>query len=556
MFDGVFQGSNSQCASSDCHGACCLNADNCVIIEGENCPGDFRGTGTNCAELEPPCADFAGGACCRDDGTCADGVSRDTCIFINDGDYQGDFSLCKFTDCTATGACCFEDDNCINLTEAGCTERAAATGLDAVFLGKGTECTLIIDLNQTCPEIGACCLGDLLDCIELTDIECLQSGGVFLGLGQPCVAEICECEGGCDDGIACTFDDCNPATQTCINVPSDALCDDSIDCTIDECDPTVGCFNLPDDVACDDGDPCTIDTCDTSTGCMNTPIVCDDGIACTVDICDANGQCQFAPSSTLCDDSVGCTSDICDPDNGCINSPSNAACEDGNVCTIDTCDPVADCQQANVVCPSDGNPCTDDVCLPNQGCVNQPNFDPCNDGQICTANDTCNMGMCVGGLPLDCDDNDACTNDQCQPGVGCISTFACIDGDVCTQDICISPAIGCLNPPVICPDDGDLCTVEVCDAGSGGCIVAPRECPNDQRCETSTGMCVCPEVCGDLDFDDDVDEDDYELFLFTFGSSSGEPRFNICADYDEDGAVTLVDFQQWRLCFFAFVGLP
>src|SRR5262245_34119510 len=55
---------------------------------------------------------------------------------------------------------------------------------------------------------------------------------------------------------------------------------------------------------------------------------------------------------------------------------------------------------AQVQCPNgcdDGNPCTDDLCDPTLGCVHFNNNNPCSDGNACTANDVCSGGACVGG---------------------------------------------------------------------------------------------------------------------------------------------------------------
>jgi hypothetical protein len=58
---------------------------------------------------------------------------------------------------------------------------------------------------------------------------------------------------------------------------------------------------------------------------------------------------------------------------------------------------------------------------------------------------------------------------------------------------------------------------------------------------------VC--ICGDFDNDNDVDEDDYWLFLDAFGSCVGDPKYLEDADFDEDGCITLVDYQAWIQCY-------
>jgi hypothetical protein len=56
-----------------------------------------------------------------------------------------------------------------------------------------------------------------------------------------------------------------------------------------------------------------------------------------------------------------------------------------------------------------------------------------------------------------------------------------------------------------------------------------------------------PEVLpGDLDCDDDVDADDYTIFVGAFGHCEGATGFNVMTDYDQDGCTTLVDYRLWR----------
>ena len=50
---------------------------------------------------------------------------------------------------------------------------------------------------------------------------------------------------------------------------------------------------------------------------------------------------------------------------------------------------------------------------------------------------------------------------------------------------------------------------------------------------------------GDLDGDADVDSDDYELFKASYGKFIFSPSCSTAADYDDDGIVTLVDYQIW-----------
>jgi hypothetical protein len=61
---------------------------------------------------------------------------------------------------------------------------------------------------------------------------------------------------------------------------------------------------------------------------------------------------------------------------------------------------------------------------------------------------------------------------------------------------------------------------------------------------------------GDLDNDDDVDADDFDLFLIALGHSTGDLSYNPAADMDGDGTVTFVDYQQWMQAYRDAIGQP
>ena len=79
-------------------------------------------------------------------------------------------------------------------------------------------------------------------------------------------AETCDayghCQSGtdvdCDDSVTCTDDSCNEDTDSCDNVPNDALCDDGLYCNgAETCDPVLDC--QPGSYACGDGAWCDED---------------------------------------------------------------------------------------------------------------------------------------------------------------------------------------------------------------------------------------------------------------------------------------------------------
>lgn len=139
----------------------------------------------------------------------------------------------------------------------------------------------------------------------------------------------------------------------------------------------------------------------------------------------------------------------------------------------------------------DGNPCTDDYCDPELGCVYTFNTVSCDDGDACTTGDTCSQGVCVGGPPPNCDDGNVCTDDSCDSEIGCVNTnntAPCSDGNACTtNDTCGGGA--CIGgPPPNC-DDGNVCTNDACDPAVG-CVYVN----NTNSCDDGN-LCTTGDVC-------------------------------------------------------------
>lgn len=284
----------------------------------------------------------------------------------------------------------------------------------------------------------------------------------------------------CDDGNRNHCDGCD---ARCAVEPSPVCPPNPSECVAVACVPSQGCVTTP-----RTGQPCT-----------------GDGNACTADVCQGS-VCAHPPAS--CSDGIACTVETCDVLTGCASTPVDAACDDGNPCTVEHCDPVAGC----VVEP-----------LPDQS--------PCSDGSVCTVGDVCQGGQCVApGPPLACDDGDPCTDDTCDPLVGCRylenpaacpcssggvpadAGTRCVDGDGCTVGETCNGAGACTGAAPLDCNDGDGCTADAC--GSGVCVHMDNLCPtsctgqangtpcSDGRpCTRGTcqaGACVgTPVTCGD-----------------------------------------------------------
>lgn len=96
----VYAGDQTTCINDPCRGACCLADGSCIVTTAEDCGGDFRGNGTDCLEIDPPCEPFTGGACCLAGGLCFDATTRETCVNSLFGVYLGDASTCGNAVCT------------------------------------------------------------------------------------------------------------------------------------------------------------------------------------------------------------------------------------------------------------------------------------------------------------------------------------------------------------------------------------------------------------------------------------------------------------------------
>jgi hypothetical protein len=424
--------------------------------------------------------------------------------------------------------------------KAVCDPATGACGMTPAFDGlacsDGNACTVgdACEAGQCSPGTGATC-SDANPCT--TDACDPETGCVFTPNtlacddGNPCTLDD-QCQDGvcafetfkdCEDGNPCTDNACDPAVG-CVATFNSSPCDDADACTFgDHCKlgACVGGQSLP----CNDGNPCTDDSCDPALGCVHSTnaAACDDGNPCTV-----GDQCKFGGcvggKALACNDNNPCTDDSCDPVKGCIGTPNAAPCDDGNPCTLgDTCKAGA-CTSTGIKPCDDGNVCTDDKCDPAKGCVSTPNTAPCDDNDLCTFADHCNLGMCIGGQKLPCNDNNPCTDDSCDPKAGCQflpNTAQCSDGNACTVgDACqngqcvvtgmancddglvcngsekCDPAKGCVpgTPPTL--TDNIACTFDYCDEAAGGVVHAPQDaaCADNKFCN-GVETCVADMGC-------------------------------------------------------------
>jgi hypothetical protein len=145
-----------------------------------------------------------------------------------------------------------------------------------------------------------------------------MQGGVPAGVDSSGIYRLCvEAD---SHSFVTESDETNNETSSTLEVVaclSDADCNDFVNCTVETCTNNV-CSSAP--VVCDDGDACTTDQCSIATGsCVFTPISCNDGDACTTDTCDPELGCRADPVD--CDDGDPCKADGCGSAVGCFHTP-------------------------------------------------------------------------------------------------------------------------------------------------------------------------------------------------------------------------------------------
>lgn len=466
-----------------------------------------------------------------------------------------------------------ENGNIVNitiqyrLTPVDCDDSNPCT-LDTCDPLLGCQNTLIIP-GTPCDDGNLCTFDDTYD----LDCNCV---GIPLVCndGNPCSADSCDPETGeclhvfplCDDNNPCTIDGCNPETGNCEHLPlwqytidntaspfCHELCgyivtddqgnilDDSgapVDCEVDVIIPVASqnsdIFNIDgpcnyvvlfhyhlNHEACDDGDPCTIDTCDPITGdCVHTPKDCDDNNVYTIDSCDQEtGNCVHVfvwqddldgllfnnPCFTICNYLVSdVTNDLVlgwygqGTDCGDANQTLlvNTFDEDGNALQL-----VIFYSTTPTNC-DDGDPCTEDSCDPIVGCQHFPVFPgtECDDGDPNTINDVYHDAPeceCIG-VPI-------------IPG--------CVQEDACNYDPFVNTDDGsCLFPGGECDDANPLTINDQFDAecncvGEALILGCPQveACNYDPNVDVDDGSCLFPGgPCDDGNAateNDELDED-------------------------------------------------
>ena len=401
----------------------------------------------------------------------------------------------------------------------GATDGAAADGdaADADDGGDGALPDLLLCSHGSCATeadcgvdlvgVGSCSLALCVDgCCELATAPPGSNcdDGDACTVGDQC--QIGGCVGTatvCDDGLACTSDQCEPQGGTCVHTIDAGHCKiDGVCIPATETAPGLACLwcdpkfaatdwsTKPDccasDVVCPHGGVCEQAKCDLATGkcslekkigCCTDNSQCDDNNACTIDTCDlATGNCSIV--AKVCADPTACQAGVCDPNSGqCVDVLKPGYCAIGFQCISAGAkapgQPCASCQPKS---KTDGY--TVDV-----GAL-------CDDGDSCTEADTCQAdGACTGKVQTGC-----CKSDQdCQPPPGpCVVRTCDVKAGVCISE----NKAGCCDKGVCC----DLKSNTLMAAGSQcAAVVIASEYKCDGQAivkRTSSPGCVGQDAQG------------------------------------------------------------
>ena len=214
--------------------------------------------------------------------------------------------------------------------------------------------------------------GFRFDQVTLTDFNQQVADGQSNTCGGGCTSN-----SECDNGLFCDgTETCNLGTGVCeAGTPPD--CSDGVGCTVDSCnEATDSCNNAPNDGLCSNGLFCDgTETCDAALGCQaGTPVVCDDGIQCTVDSCNEGADsCAFAPNDSLCDNGLFCDgTETCNAAVGCEagSDPCSAGqtCDEaGDICIGGSSPVIWMSFRSNTVVPGVGTVADEDIVTYDEG---------------------------------------------------------------------------------------------------------------------------------------------------------------------------------------------
>jgi hypothetical protein len=230
---------------------------------------------------------------------------------------------------------------------------------------------------------------------------------------------------------------------------------------------------------CADGETCVNGVCgDCSPGdtqpCYTGPPGTENVGACQAGSQTCNQEGEFGP----CVGDVTPQPETCNGiDDDCDGTVDNNVGGEPCVCGSDP--GVTVCTGGQIICQCQ--------CTGNEGA-------PCDTGNLCETQGTCQGGTCVG-QPVVCNASDQCHNaGTCDPQTGLCSNPAkpdgtsCNDGDACTQTDTCQGGVCMGGNPVVCTAQDDCHDAGTCNPATGQC--SNPEKPNGTACNGGAGICV------------------------------------------------------------------
>jgi alpha-tubulin suppressor-like RCC1 family protein len=348
--------------------------------------------------------------------------------------------------------------------------------------------------DRQCPEDFVCRDGE---CVELKcfDVVCGADEGCVKGVcypknceTEPCAGfmEVCfegrcvsrNCVGvSCSEGEECIEGECK-AEDPCLD---DTTCANEHRVCVNQsgtvvCGACVGGYH-DEGGACVVDQTCLVNSCSGHGSCDDTSgqVVCSCATGYAGTHCEncATGDVQWPASSGVCVDNP------CDPDpcvsighgtaGTCVQtgvSSFQCACQapyhwDSGACI--ECNVPTDCD--------DNNACTTEECN-DHGCghANNNGFG-CDDGNACTQTDTCQGGVCIGANPVFCVARDQCHDaGTCDTGTGICSNPQKAEGTACEDLLYCNGTDTCDGSGGCSLHSGNLCGVLSCDEDKKQCV--------------------------------------------------------------------------------------
>ena len=267
---------------------------------------------------------------------CDDGASNGTticdcaldCTFPSTATACDDLDACTAGDlCDGVGACVpgtpLDPDDGVTCTVDSCdpitgvAQVATDSLCDDNDVCTGSEtCDAVLDCQAGTPlnaDDGVTCTVDSCDPITgianvANDTNC--DDGQFCNGSETC-DPVLDCQSGAppfvDDGVFCTVDSCNEATDSAVNAPSDLLCDNDRSCDgAETCDPVLDCQvgTPPQGAACAADYVILLSVDGVNSDLLKSMVDADDGLLDEVEVKDVDDSGDYHNWKRLQDEGV------------------------------------------------------------------------------------------------------------------------------------------------------------------------------------------------------------------------------------------------------------